>query len=214
MRPVHCAALLSVALALPVLAKLPAQSDEAKAAAAETAAKAAWADKVGAYKLCLSQDRVAESYKKSGKASAPAAVQTAAPASGATPAPVTIPGCADPGPYVGGDTSAFHLAHDVEQAWEDYAPFALHEVNAYGAWMASAGIGAEGGYETTADADALRKTGQYRVLTPDDLATEIRAKGDFGFTIFHPMAGGVPPAMAWESLHLFEREVLPQLGSG
>ena len=36
----------------------------------------------------------------------------------------------------------------------------------------------------------------------------------FGFTIFHPMAGGVPPAMAWESLHLFEREVLPQLGSG
>jgi len=100
MRPVHCAALLSVALALPVLAKLPAQSDEAKAAAAETAAKAAWADKVGAYKLCQSQDRVAESYKKSGKASAPAAVQTAAPASGATPAPVTIPGCADPGPYV------------------------------------------------------------------------------------------------------------------
>ncbi len=120
----------------------------------------------------------------------------------------------DPGPYVGGDTSAFHLAHDVEQAWEDYAPFALHEVNAYGAWMASAGIGAEGGYQTTADADALRKTGQYRVLTPDDLAAEIRAKGDFGFTIFHPMAGGVPPAMAWESLHLFEREVLPQLGSG
>jgi hypothetical protein len=77
MRPVHCAALLSVALALPVLAKLPPPSDEAKAAAAETAAKAAWADKVGAYKLCLSQDRVADGYSKSGKASAPAAVQTA-----------------------------------------------------------------------------------------------------------------------------------------
>jgi hypothetical protein len=100
MRPVHCAALLSVALALPVLAKLPAQSDEAKAAAAETAAKAAWADKVGAYKLCQSQDRVAESYKKSGKASAPAAVQTAAPASGAAPGAGDYPACTDPGPYV------------------------------------------------------------------------------------------------------------------
>ena len=100
MRPVHCAALLSVALALPVLAKLPAQSDDAKAAAAETAAKAAWADKVGAYKLCLSQDRVAESYKKSGKASAPAAVQMAPAASGVAPMAVVIPPCTDPGPYV------------------------------------------------------------------------------------------------------------------
>jgi alkanesulfonate monooxygenase SsuD/methylene tetrahydromethanopterin reductase-like flavin-dependent oxidoreductase (luciferase family) len=117
----------------------------------------------------------------------------------------------DPGPYVGGDTSAFHLAHDVEQGWKEYAPFAMHEVNAYGAWMASAGIGAEGGYEVTEDADALRATGQYRVLRPDDLTEEIRAKGEFGFTLFHPMMGGVPPAMAWESLHLFEHEVLPRL---
>ena len=117
----------------------------------------------------------------------------------------------DPGPFVGGDTSAFHLAHDVEQGWAEYAPFALHEVNAYGEWMASAGIGAEGGYVTTDDTDALRATGQYRVLTPDDLVAEIRAKGEYGFTIFHPMVGGLPPAAAWESLHLFEHEVLPQL---
>jgi hypothetical protein len=99
MRPAHCAVLLSMALALPVMAKLPAPSDEAKAAAAETASKAAWADKVGAYKLCQSQDRVADGYRKSGKASAPAP-QTAAAASGAAPAAVTIAPCADPGPYV------------------------------------------------------------------------------------------------------------------
>jgi alkanesulfonate monooxygenase SsuD/methylene tetrahydromethanopterin reductase-like flavin-dependent oxidoreductase (luciferase family) len=118
----------------------------------------------------------------------------------------------DPGPSLGGDTSAFHLALDIERGWAEYAPFALHEMNAYGAWMASAGIGAEGGYEVTDDTDALRATGQYRVLTPDDLVAEIGAKGDFGFTMFHPMAGGVPPAIAWESLHLFEEAVLPRLG--
>ena len=118
----------------------------------------------------------------------------------------------DPGPSLGGDTSAFHVAHDVEQGWAEYAPFALHEVNAYGAWMASAGIGAEGGYVSTDDTEALRATGQYRVLTPDDLVTEIRAKGEHGFTVFHPMAGGLPPDRAWESLRLFEEEVLPHLG--
>jgi alkanesulfonate monooxygenase SsuD/methylene tetrahydromethanopterin reductase-like flavin-dependent oxidoreductase (luciferase family) len=117
----------------------------------------------------------------------------------------------DPGPSLGGDTSAFHVARDVEQGWAEYAPFALHEVNAYGAWMASAGIGAEGGYVSTDDTEALRATGQYRVLTPDDLVTEIRAKGEHGFTVFHPMAGGLPPDRAWESLRLFEEEVLPHL---
>ena len=96
MRPVHCAALLFAALALPVLAKLPLQSEEAKAAAAETAAKAAWADKVGAYKLCQSQDRVADGYRKSGKAAA----------SGVAPAPAAMPGCTDPGPYVSTVTPA------------------------------------------------------------------------------------------------------------
>ena len=99
MRPVHCAVLLSAALALPVLAKLPAPSDEAKAAAAETANKASWNDKVAAYKLCQSQDKIAAAFKKTAKE--PAAVQTAAAASGAAPAPVAaIPGCTDPGPYV------------------------------------------------------------------------------------------------------------------
>jgi alkanesulfonate monooxygenase SsuD/methylene tetrahydromethanopterin reductase-like flavin-dependent oxidoreductase (luciferase family) len=120
----------------------------------------------------------------------------------------------DPGPFPGGDTSAFHIARDPEQGWKEYAPFALHEVNAYGAWMASAGIGAEGGYQITEDADALRATGQYRVLTPDQMVAEIKGKGEFGFTVFHPMAGGVPPDMAWASLKLFEDEVLPRVADG
>jgi len=61
------------------------------------------------------------------------------------------------------------------------------------------------------DADALRRTGQYRVLTPDEMVAELKEKGPFGFALFHPMMGGIPPELAWESLHLFEREVLPRL---
>jgi hypothetical protein len=52
-------------------AKLPPLSDEAKAKAAETAARNAYNDKVAAFQLCKSMDKVAAKYqadaKKAGK---------------------------------------------------------------------------------------------------------------------------------------------------
>lgn len=75
------------ALSVSALAKLPAPNDEAKAKAAEAAAKTAHAGKVDGYKLCKSQDKVAAQYRKSGKASKDAK-------------PVATAPCADPGPFV------------------------------------------------------------------------------------------------------------------
>lgn len=80
---------LAAVAALPALAKLPAPSDEAKAKAAEAAAKTAWSNKVANYQLCKSMDKVAAGYfaqaKKEGKAVKPGASTDA---------------CADPGPFV------------------------------------------------------------------------------------------------------------------
>ncbi len=72
------------------LAKFPALNDEAKAKAAEAAAKTAWAGKVDSYQLCKSQDKVAASYYKSAKA---AGKETKAPVA-------ALPACADPGAFV------------------------------------------------------------------------------------------------------------------
>jgi len=84
-----CAASVLALLSSMSLAKLPPPSDEAKAKADEAKAKAAWTGKVGAYKLCLAQDRVVAHYKK--QPAAKPAAKGAAPAPGA---------CADPGPFV------------------------------------------------------------------------------------------------------------------
>ena len=64
-----------------------------------------------------------------------------------------------------------------------------------------------GGYKPFEDADALRASGQYRTLTPEQFVDELKAKGPNALVIFHPMMGGIPPALAWDSLRLFEREV-------
>jgi hypothetical protein len=69
-------------------AKLPPPSDEAKAKAAEAAAKTAWSGKVDNYKLCLSMDRVASYY------------QAEAKKAGKDVKPAEAPACADPGPFV------------------------------------------------------------------------------------------------------------------
>ena len=93
MRPLPLSTLIvAAAVALPVVAKLPALSDEAKAKAAEATAKAAWTDKVGLYQLCKSMDRVADGYRKiagRGGQGSPGAERGAVRRSGPYAAPVT-----------------------------------------------------------------------------------------------------------------------------
>ncbi|KIF80416.1 hypothetical protein [Noviherbaspirillum autotrophicum] len=85
MRTAFVLTILALATAS-ALAKLPPPTPEAAAAAAAAKDKAAWSDKVAAYKLCLAQDRVAKQYLKSKE--------------GARKPTMETPACTDPGPYV------------------------------------------------------------------------------------------------------------------
>lgn len=80
--------LLMTSVPAVVLAKLPAPSDEAKAKAAEIAAKTAWTGKVDTYLLCKSQDKIAANYYK-----------TATAAGKDTKPAAATPPCADPGAF-------------------------------------------------------------------------------------------------------------------
>lgn len=76
----------ALTLAGTALAKLPAPSEEAKAKAAEAAAKTAHANKVADYQLCKSREKVAAHYYKTTGKGKPASKEP-------------TPACADPGPY-------------------------------------------------------------------------------------------------------------------
>jgi alkanesulfonate monooxygenase SsuD/methylene tetrahydromethanopterin reductase-like flavin-dependent oxidoreductase (luciferase family) len=113
----------------------------------------------------------------------------------------------DPGPGMTGQGDTIVLAEDPDEAWDELGRYFLHETNRYGAWQAAAGIG-NTTYAPATDVEALRAAGQYRILTPDELAAELEPAGDFAFVAFHPMVGGIPPEAAWRSLHLFEERFL------
>jgi alkanesulfonate monooxygenase SsuD/methylene tetrahydromethanopterin reductase-like flavin-dependent oxidoreductase (luciferase family) len=112
----------------------------------------------------------------------------------------------DPGSSPVGANEVVALAENPDEGWEQMAPFFLHETNAYGAWQSQDDIASP--YRTVTDTDALRGTGQYRVVSPDQFVEEQKAS-PFPFAFFHPLCGGIPPALAWTSLHLFEERVLP-----
>jgi len=84
--------LMALLLSAGAWAKLPAPSDEAKAKATEAAAKTAHGDKVAAYQLCKSREKVAAHYyKTNGKGK---------------PVPTATPACVDPGAYKPADPAA------------------------------------------------------------------------------------------------------------
>jgi len=122
----------------------------------------------------------------------------------------TLLGRPDPGPYLGGDTSFVHLARDVERGWEQIAPFALHEAGEYGRALAAGGAGMASGYRPFGSVAELRAAGQYRVLRPEQLVAELSGPRPRPLSV-HPMMGGIPPEVAWESLRLLEQEVIPAL---
>ena len=89
MHPSLCSKLLAtllLGLSTSAFAKLPPPSDEAKAKAAEAAAKTAHTAKADGYLLCKAQDKVAAHVQRTNKAKAGK--------------PIATPPCADPGKFV------------------------------------------------------------------------------------------------------------------
>jgi hypothetical protein len=69
-------------------------------------------------------------------------------------------------------------------------------------------------YQRYASANELRDTGTYPVMTPRQLLERIEAMGPYDTVLFHPLAGGMDPELAWRSLRLFEDKVYPETGIG
>jgi alkanesulfonate monooxygenase SsuD/methylene tetrahydromethanopterin reductase-like flavin-dependent oxidoreductase (luciferase family) len=100
------------------------------------------------------------------------------------------------------------VAEDPDAAWDEIGPHALFDAQTYEAWQ-------EGPQRSAVDVkgasswEDVKASGVYQVLTPDECVA--LAADDTGSVLLHPLMGGIPPRLGWQSLHLFERAVLPRL---
>lgn len=109
-------------------------------------------------------------------------------------------------PPPGTVTSAF-VARDLDRAWERLGPYLLHDARSYAAWLDDADAASK---STAASVEGLRsEQGAYRIFTPEEAIEHLR---HFGVLLLHPLCGGMPPEIAWESLELLASEVLPAFG--
>lgn len=96
------------------------------------------------------------------------------------------------------------VAHDLDRAWEQLGPYMLHDARMYASWLGDTVAASK---STASSVAALRaESGAYRVLTPAEAVEYARR---FGMLPLHPLCGGCPPELAWETLHLVAAEVVP-----
>jgi alkanesulfonate monooxygenase SsuD/methylene tetrahydromethanopterin reductase-like flavin-dependent oxidoreductase (luciferase family) len=104
-----------------------------------------------------------------------------------------------------------HVSKTPDADWERIAPHALHCAQSYGEWTIEAYGRAAGPFAAGVDVNDLRASGAYQVLGPEEAIEMIRGLGRDRTFILTPLLGGLDPALSWQGLKLFEREVWPHV---
>ena len=103
-----------------------------------------------------------------------------------------------------------HVADDPDKAWAEIGEYLLYETSTYASYQTH-GQTSTPMVRGASSVDDLRKAPQLWVGTPDEIYEKASALAPMAALNFHPLAGGLPPALAWPSLELFASSVLPRL---
>ena len=109
----------------------------------------------------------------------------------------------------GDETAMLLINEDPERAWEIAGEHFLHEAMTYSSWQTPAQKSSVHSHASTVD--ELRAEGIYQILTPDECVSRIEEQGAAAAAVIHPLCGGMPIDLGWESLHLYGEQVLPRV---
>jgi alkanesulfonate monooxygenase SsuD/methylene tetrahydromethanopterin reductase-like flavin-dependent oxidoreductase (luciferase family) len=102
-----------------------------------------------------------------------------------------------------------HVTDDPDKAWAEIGEYLLYETRTYASYQTQGQTSTPMVRAETID--DLKRAPQIWVGTPDDIAERAQGVPAMGALNFHPLAGGLPPDLAWPSLELFASAVLPRL---
>lgn len=99
------------------------------------------------------------------------------------------------------------VSEDPDRTWSEIGEHLLHDARSYAQWQIDANMDSAA-LDTATSVDELRANGVYAVVTPEECVALVRANGSLAL---HPLCGGIPPELAWQSLELIAAKVQPEL---
>jgi alkanesulfonate monooxygenase SsuD/methylene tetrahydromethanopterin reductase-like flavin-dependent oxidoreductase (luciferase family) len=107
------------------------------------------------------------------------------------------------------DLGFVHVTDDPDRGWQQIGPHALYDATTYRSWQRQ---GQRSAVTVKGDSlDDVKRSGVYRVVTPEQCLALAEELGDTGALVFHPLMGGMSPDLGWQSLELFASAVLPKV---
>ena len=110
-------------------------------------------------------------------------------------------------------TNFTYISEDPESAWEKLLPYWTHIAKVYRQWAIEDGnlnvVNEK--FPLATNVEEMKRIPTYKVMTPEQCIEYAESLGENGELRFLPLAGGLPPALAWSSLKLFEKKVFPYL---
>jgi alkanesulfonate monooxygenase SsuD/methylene tetrahydromethanopterin reductase-like flavin-dependent oxidoreductase (luciferase family) len=102
------------------------------------------------------------------------------------------------------------VSRDPDRTWAEIGEHLLYEARVYSGWQPATQQSSTV-HSRAKTVDELRREGLYRVLTPEQCVERARAQGPWAAFVLYPLCGGIPPALAWESVRLYADEVAAKL---
>ena len=110
------------------------------------------------------------------------------------------------GPEEGAPTTVF-VTENLDHGWAQYGPYMLHDATLYREWMGEGNNSASLSQASTIS-ELRDENGPYRIVTPEEAVALI---SQYHRLSLQPLCGGIPPDLAWPSLELIEKQVLPNI---
>jgi len=104
---------------------------------------------------------------------------------------------------------AIHLCEDPDAGWATIERHAVHVITEYAKWSGEDSAGSTSPFAGLTDPVALRKSGMFVAMTPEQLLATAPTMVEGQSVGFWPLLGGLDPAEAWKSMKLLE-QVLPE----
>lgn len=117
----------------------------------------------------------------------------------------------DPGEYPRHGPIFLWISHEPDKAWAQLMPHILHQLRSYSEWTMEAFGRVAGPYAAEITPETVRQGTAYQVLTPEQALQLAAELGNHSVLYLNPLLAGIDPALSWQMLSLYEREVHPYL---